>query len=119
MNKYYYPHTQKSKTKSKEPTEFTAKDAKRSVEKNVKFTSRNASENLKVKVGYPKYKDELGGWLVPAYDKKTGKFVGSVYVYNKGGTYSHGPEVYSQYKKIISGKYKHDSKTGIPVEQCG
>ena len=38
------------------------------LKKNVKFTSRNTSENLKVKIDYPKYKNDLGGWLIPAYE---------------------------------------------------
>ena len=62
----------------------------------------------KVIVGYPVYKDrDLDAWLVPYFDKNTKEFLGSVYVYvGPGGSrcYVHGPESYSEYKQVISGK---------------
>lgn len=110
-------YSNKSKNKTEE---FTAKAAKRSVETDNVFSFREESNNIKVKVGYPKYKNDNGGWLVPAYNKKTGEFVGSVYVYGKHGPYSHGPESYYHYKSIISGKkIKEDTTDGFPIKAAG
>ena len=62
--------------------------------------------------GMPTFKDKDGSWLVPVYDKKTKKFVRSVFVYvNKYkdpiGNYIQyigGPLSLSEYKKVIRGK---------------
>ena len=64
--------------------------------------------------GYPVYKDSrLDAWLVPIFDKNTKQFVGSVYVYVGQGesrAYVMGPDSYSDYKDVISGKTtNHDS----------
>lgn len=82
-----------------------AKEAKLTIERNVLKKNQIA--------GYPVYKDPyFGAWLVPIFNKETKKFVGSVYVYvGQGGSraYSFGPESYSDYKKVISGKYDDKS----------
>ncbi len=79
--------------------------------------------------GYPVYKDPyFDAWLVPIFNKETKEFVGSVFVYvGQGGSraYSFGPESYSDYKKVISGKYddksdlnKHNGKDKFnPVKE--
>lgn len=60
--------------------------------------------------GYPIYKHHrLGSWLVPIFDKKTNKFVGSVYIYKGGQAFVLGPDSYSEYKKIVYGKTSHNS----------
>ena len=60
--------------------------------------------------GYPIYKHpRLGSWLVPIFDKKTNKFVGSVYIYKGGQAFVLGPDSYSEYKKIVYGKTSHNS----------
>ena len=62
-------------------------------------------------VGYPVYKDpDLNAWLVPIFDKYTKEFKGSTYLCGKPGYhyYVHGPEFYSEYEQIISGKYKYE-----------
>jgi len=81
-----------------------ALEAKLDVERNV-YLEKNEI------VGYPVYKDrDLDAWLVPTFDKYTKEFLGSVYVCGEPGHhyYVNGPEFYSEYKQIISGKYKYE-----------
>ena len=71
-------------------------------------------------VGYPVYKDPVfNAWLVPIFDKNTKEFLGSVYVCGEPGRhyYVHGPEFYSEYKQIISGKYKYEPTPSNEAEQ--
>lgn len=80
--------------------EFTAEDAMADVEQNVIFPDKFGNK-LDVDVGHPKYKDKrMDSWLVPAYDKKTGKFIGSVYA--NGELFTNGPDNYKEYKKLVS-----------------
>ena len=77
-----------------------ALEAKLDVERNVSLEKNEI-------VGYPVYKDpDLNAWLVPIFDKYTKEFKGSIYVCGKPGYhyYVHGPEFYSDYKRVISGK---------------
>ena len=77
-----------------------ALEAKLDVERNVSLEKNEI-------VGYPVYKDpDLNAWLVPIFDKYTKEFKGSIYVCGEPGHhyYVHGPEFYSEYKLIISGK---------------
>ena len=79
-----------------------AMEAKRGVEKYVLDKNQIA--------GYPVYKDpQLDAWLVPIFDKNTKKFVGSVYIYKGGQAFVLGPDSYSDYKDVISGKTIHKS----------
>ena len=81
-----------------------ALEAKLDVERNVSLEKNEI-------VGYPVYKDpDLNAWLVPIFDKYTKEFKGSTYLCGKPGYhyYVHGPEFYSEYKQIISGKYKYE-----------
>ena len=68
-------------------------------------------------MGKPKYKDSNGGWLVPFYHKKTGKFVGSSYV-SPDWAYG-GFDDYDDYKKVISGKEPKKSKSKPPLSKNG
>ncbi|WP_296859601.1 hypothetical protein [uncultured Methanobrevibacter sp.] len=80
-----------------------ALEAKLDVERNVHLEKNEI-------VGYPVYKHpRLNAWLVPTFDKYTKEFLGSVYVCGEPGYhyYVNGPEFYSEYKQIISGKYKY------------
>ena len=81
--------------------EFTASDARKVVKDYVGVVDDYDISDLKI--GKPKYKNSKDGWLVPLYDKKTGKFVDSVYAYDDGMA-SGGVHDYDNYKKIISGK---------------
>ncbi|WP_296859603.1 hypothetical protein [uncultured Methanobrevibacter sp.] len=77
-----------------------ALEAKLDVERNVSLEKNEI-------VGYSVYKDpDLNAWLVPIFDKYTKEFKGSIYVCGKPGYhyYVHGPEFYSDYKRVISGK---------------
>ena len=106
-NQYNYQHTKKSKTKS---SEITADDILKIVERGVWWDDGHGGSTQNVKLGKP-YKSEDGDWLVGAFDKKTGKFLGSVWVGFTGGGFTHGPDSYSDYKNIISGKPVHESDT--------
>ena len=62
---------------------------------------------------YPTFKDR-GMWLIPIFDKNTGKFTGSVFADDQGSIFINGPNTYSEYKKIVnSKKVKHNSKDPI------
>ena len=66
--------------------------------------------------GYPIYKDpHLDSWLVPIFDKKTKKFLGSVYIYKGGKAFVLGPQSYSDYKEIVYGKTTHKSNSSEKV----
>ena len=75
--------------------------AKKAVEKNVLDKNQIA--------GYPTFQDKDGSWLVPIFDKKTKKFISSVYVYidKDSRFFVGGPQFYSEYKDVISGKTAH------------
>jgi hypothetical protein len=83
------------KNRPSQSSEFTAAEAKKTVEKYVSF-------DTEVVVSKPTYKNKDLGWLVPARDKKTGEFAGSVYVYSNHGPFVHGPDYYKDYKKLVS-----------------
>ena len=90
--------------------EFTASDAKNVVKNHVGGVwGKDISE---LKIGNPKYKNSDGGWLVPLYDKKTGKFVDSTYAYSNGMTHGFVDD-YDNYKRIVSGK-KPKSNSKVP-----
>ena len=58
-------------------------------------------------VGYPVYKDPVfNAWLVPIFDKNTKQFLKSTYLAGEPGRhfYFSGPNSYSVYKQVISGK---------------
>ena len=69
--------------------------------------------------GYPIYKHpRLDSWLVPIFDKKTKKFKVSVYIYKGGEAFVLGPDSYSEYKDVISGKtIKYDSNKHVKVSK--
>ncbi len=95
------------KNKSNNTTFDSARIAKELVEKYVLNKNQIAK--------YPVYK-ERGDWLVPIFDKKTGKFVGSVFSGDDPTflLFTNGPDSYYQYKKVISGKtIKHDSNKPV------
>lgn len=97
INKNANTKANTQKIGSNQSSEFTAEEAKRTVENDVSF-------DTEVTVYNPKYKDKDLGWLVPARDKKTGEFAGSVYVSSKHGPFVQGPEFYKDYKELISKK---------------
>ena len=99
-----HEQSKKSKVKSDEITE---KDILKRVKKNVWWDDGHGGSTQNVKLGKI-YKKDDGLWLVPAFDKKTGKFLGAVWVTSEGGYYG-GVDSYSDYKKIISGKTIHKS----------
>ena len=88
-----------------------AMEAKLTVERNVHLQKNEI-------VGYPVYKNHyLDGWLVPIFDKYTKEFLGSIYVCGEIGHhyYIHGPESYSAYKHVISGKYPEIDKHELEI----
>ena len=117
---YNYKINKKSKNKS---SEITADDILKRVKKGVVWDDGHGGSTQNVKLGKPYKYDDL--WLVGAFNKKTGKFLGAVWVASEGG-YINGPDSYSDYKDIISGKnshksdsYKHDigNKSNHVVEE--
>ena len=66
---------------------------------------------------YPVYK-ERGNWLVPIFDKKTGKFVGSVFSGDDPMflLFTNGPDSYYEYKELISGKTIHKTNSNKDVD---
>lgn len=91
-----------------------AMEAKLLIEKNVLDKNEIA--------GYPVYKHpRLDSWLVPIFDKNTKKFVSSVYVVVDygGGPYYLGPQSYSEYKKVISGKTPSQSEINKRNKELG
>jgi len=96
----YSNYNGRSSSKSKS-NEFTASDAQ-SVVKNY-VGSVDGKDISEIKIGKPKYKNSDGDWLVPLYDKKTGKFIDSVYAYSNGEAHG-GVQDYDNYKRVISGK---------------
>ena len=99
-----YGHENKKVSNDTNDSYDEAMEAKRGVEKYVLDKNEIA--------GYPVYKHpRLDSWLVPIFDKKTKKFISSVYVHvgPEGNYYVLGPQSYSQYKDTISGKIKHKS----------
>ena len=53
---------------------------------------------------YPIYKNKrLNAWLVPIFDKNTGKFKGSIYA-TSDAHFVMGPQFYSEYKELVYGK---------------
>ena len=96
----YSSYSGYSSSKSKSD-EFSASDAQKVVKNYLGgVDDKDISE---LKIGKPKYKNSEDGWLVPLYDKKTGKFVHAVYAYDDGMTHG-GVEKYENYKRVISGK---------------
>ena len=72
--------------------------------------------------GYPVYKHpRLDSWLVPIFDKNTKKFVSSVYVVVDygGGPYYLGPQSYSEYKEVLSGKSPSQSEINKRNRELG
>lgn len=66
--------------------------------------------------GFPVYKDKrMDAWLVPIFDKHTGKFKTSVFVhYKKSAYFVEGIDNYHDYKELVYGKkIKHNSKSSI------
>ena len=90
--------------------EFTASDARKVVRNYLGGVEDYDISELKI--GDPKYKNSDGGWLVPLYDKKTGKFVDSTYAYSNGMTHGFVDD-YDNYKRIVSGK-KPKSNSKVP-----
>lgn len=92
--------------------EVTADDVKKLVENSVSWETANGGDENGVIVGEPyKYGDTQ--WLVPAFNKNTGKFLGAIWVFTDthkevngkvGGLFTYGTDSYSVYKDIISGK---------------
>ena len=108
--------------------EVTDDDIKKLVEEYVGWQNPITGEvENEVVIGEP-YKSKGGSWLVPAFNKNTGKFIGSVWVgavnyKDDDGSFSHGfsngPNSYSVYKDIISGKdvdYGGDFTHDVPSE---
>ena len=96
----YSSYSGYSSSKSKSD-EFTASDAQNVVKNYLGGVDHKDISELKI--GKPTFKDSDGDWLVPLYDKKTGKFVHSVYAGEDGMTHG-GVETYKNYKRVISGK---------------
>lgn len=105
-NQYNHDSDKKSKDES---NEITSEDILKRVKKGVWWDDGNGGDTQDVKLGKP-YKIDDDMWLVAAFDKQTGKFLGSVYVGSEGG-YSHGPDSYSDYNDIISGKTNQKSNS--------
>ena len=91
--------------------EVTADDIKKLVEENV-YWSIGLESTKDVRIGEPN-KLKSGSWLVPGFNKDTGKFLGAVLVSADtykgadgkfGVLYSHGTSSYSVYNDLISGK---------------
>ena len=105
LNEYKHNHNKKSKPKY---DEISADDILKRVKKGVYWDDGHGGNTQDVRLGKPyKYKDL---WLVAAFDKKTGKFLGAIWVASEGG-YINGPDSYSEYKDIISGKTNHKSSS--------
>lgn len=105
--KHNNQQAKKSKVKSDEITE---EDILEIVKNGVWWDDGKGHSTQNVKLGKP-YKVKDGFWLVGAFDKKTGKFLGAVWVGFDGGGFTSGPDSYSEYKDIISGKSIHKSKS--------
>ena len=105
MKQYNYQNTKKSKEKT---NEITAEDILKRVKREVYWEDSQGRSTQDVRLGKPYKFDDM--WLVGAFDKKSGKFLGAIWVPSEGG-YINGPDKYSEYKDIISGKsnYKSDS----------
>ena len=71
--------------------------------------------------GKPIYKDKYGDWLVPIFDKKTGKFVTSVFSGDDPMflLFSMGPSSYAKYKDIVSGKSPSQSEINKRNRELG
>ena len=115
LNQYNHQHKKNSKNKSNVITED---DIRELVKNNVGWPDGHGGHVKDVKIGKI-YKGIDGSWLVHAFDKKTGKFLGAVWVSsdthkdNNGKfshIFSHGPESYAEYKDIVSGKSSSRSK---------
>lgn len=92
-------YDKKSKVKSDKIIEEIIRER---VKRGVVWEDSNGKDTQDVRIGKI-FKVSKILWLVPAFDKKTGKFLGAVYTTTKGGYYG-GIDSYSLYKKIISGK---------------
>ena len=106
-------HNVKSNNQNNEKPSNKTYDEALMAKKMVEKYALNKNEIAK----YPIYKSKnLDSWLVPIYDKKTGKFKASVYVYvgKDSSGFVNGPFSYSEYKKLVHGKkIKHNSKDPI------
>ena len=107
MNSYIFKNIKKSKEKS---NEITAEDILEIVKNGVVWDDGKGGTTKEVKLSNP-YKSKEGFWLVAAFDKKTGKFLGAIWVGYDGGGFIDGPDSYSEYKDIISGKTNHKSSS--------
>ena len=107
----YYPSKGSAENKNNKKVDDVSDEAlmaKKIVEKNVLDKNEIA--------GYPVYKD-MGCWLVPIFDKNTGKFTGSVFAHPKGEGYVLGPDTHSEYKKLIHGKTSKKSDSNKHVKK--
>ena len=108
-NRHNSIQVNKSKIKS---NQITDDDIIKIVKKGVIWDDGHGGHTKNVNIGKP-YKSKNGMWLVPAFDKKTGKFLGAVWVGSNDGGFFGGVDSYSEYKEIISYdkiKKSHDSK---------
>ena len=114
-NSGYNPSSDNNQGKDYDEDYDEAMEAKLTIEKKVLDKNEIA--------GYPVYKDpSLDSWLVPIFDKNTKKFVSSVYVYVGPGEsrcYVLGPQFYSEYKKVISGKSPSQSEINKRNRELG
>ena len=114
LNEYKHNHNKKSKPKY---DEISADDILKRVKKGVYWDDGHGGTTKNVRLGSI-YKGKKGLWLVPAFDKKTGKFLGAVWVASDGHGFFGGVDSYSDYKKIISGKtQKHNTNNKKPHKQ--
>ena len=109
INNNYYKSSSSNNNHNREHDKNDSNDSfDEAMEAKLTIERDSVGWEKKVIVGYPVYKDrDLDAWLVPYFDKNTKEFLGSVYVYvGPGGSrcYVHGPESYSEYKQVISGK---------------
>ncbi|MBE6500137.1 MAG: hypothetical protein E7Z80_06310 [Methanobrevibacter thaueri] len=118
LNNNYRHHNNFQHDKSKDKTnKITDEEILEIVKKGVYWDDGHGGTTKNVRLGSI-YKGKKGLWLVPAFDKKTGKFLGAVWVASDGHGFFGGVDSYSDYKKIISGKtQKHNTNNKKPHKQ--
>ena len=111
VNPYNHQNEKKSKTNSSKLSDNEIREA---ALKGIVWDDGHGGDTQDVRIGKI-YKSKNGLCLVPAFDKKTGKFLGAVWMgYDGGGGFFGGVDSYQEYKKIVSpNKTKHTSKNSV------
>lgn len=113
LNQYNYP----PETYESKPYKMTEEEKVLESVKGRWWYDGNGGKTQNVRIGKP-YKDTSGNWLVPAFDKKTGKFLSAVWVSPDGKRFFGEISSYMYYKLVVSGKEpmkrSNHSKAEIP-----